>query len=483
MRYATPGQAKTVAQFREHLARIDPGLGVDDALLGRDGPLGAAFELGARRIGNRFCVQPMEGWDGTRAGGPSDLTLRRWRRFGASGAKLVWGGEAYAVAEDGRAHPHQLFFNDAGEPERGLAALLAELRAGHAETGERGDDLFVGLQLTHSGRFAHPGEGCAAPRIAFHHGVLDARFGIAADLAPLGDDELEAIGERFVRAARLAREVGFDFVDVKCCHGYLLHELLAARTREGRFGGSFENRTRLFRSIVAGIRCDAPGLEIGVRVSIADVFPHAQDPAIGMGAPLGWDQHLPYEQGFGVDALDPRRFDLSEPFRFLALLQSLGIRLVNVSLGSPYYSPHLQRPAAYPPSDGYGAPEDPLGSVATHLRLVRACKRSFPALAFVGSGYSYLQEWLPNVAQHEVGGGHVDFVGLGRMVLAYPDLPRDVLAGRPLDRRRICRTFSDCTTAPRKGMVSGCYPLDPLYKSRPEARRLIEVKRERRLEE
>ena len=59
----------------------------------------------------------------------------------------------------------------------------------------------------------------------------------------------------------------------------------------------------------------------------------------------------------------------------------------------------------------------------------------------------------------------LDAVGLGRMVLAYPELPADVLQGRPLQRRRICRTFSDCTSAPRAGLVSGCYPLDPHYKN------------------
>jgi hypothetical protein len=155
----------------------------------------------------------------------------------------------------------------------------------------------------------------------------------------------------------------------------------------------------------------------------------------------------------------------------------LGIRLVNLSLGSPYYCPHLQRPAAYPPSDGYLPPEDPLASVARHIRAVRRCKAAIPELCFVGSAYSYLQEWLPNVAEYEVREGHVDFVGLGRMVLVYPDIARDVLLGRPIDRKRICRTFSDCTTAPRNGMLSGCFPLDPYYKDLPEAARLKAIKR------
>ena len=89
----------------------------------------------------------------------------------------------------------------------------------------------------------------------------------------------------------------------------------------------------------------------------------------------------------------------------------------------------------------------------------------------MSSGYSYLQEFLPHVAQACVREGWFDAVGLGRMVLSYPELPADVLAGRPLARKQICRTFSDCTTAPRNGLVSGCYPLDPFYRERPERER------------
>lgn len=223
------------------------------------------------------------------------------------------------------------------------------------------------------------------------------------------------------------------------------------------------------------IRGECPGFEIGVRVSVGDVFPHSPGED-RRGEPTAWEEHLPYDWGFGMSREDPRRVDLTEGLRFLEVVRDLGIALVNVTLGVPYYSPHLSRPAAYPPSDGYQPPGDPLIEVAEHLRAVRACKRAFGELALVGTGYTYLQEWLPNVAQHEVGGGHVDFVGVGRMVLSYPELPLDVLRGRPLQRRKICRTFSDCTTGPRNGLRSGCYPLDDFYRQGPEAERLREIK-------
>jgi 2,4-dienoyl-CoA reductase-like NADH-dependent reductase (Old Yellow Enzyme family) len=197
-----------------------------------------------------------------------------------------------------------------------------------------------------------------------------------------------------------------------------------------------------------------------------------------VGAPIGIERHRPYRHGFGLDPDDPSSLALEEPLELIARLRALGVRLVNTSLGSPYYSPHLIRPATHPPSDGYLPPEDPLLGVQRHLRVARAVKAAFPDLVVIGSGWSYLQEWLANVAEWEIGRGHADFAGLGRMMLSYPELPLDVLAGRPLDRRRICRTFSDCTSAPRNGLVSGCYPLDPWYRALPERETLQAIKRE-----
>ncbi|MHC4990004.1 MAG: oxidoreductase [Planctomycetota bacterium] len=477
MRYQPPGHFKSAAAFAEHLRSLAPDMRCDRELRGAAGPLGQPIEVHGRRIGNRFAVQPMEGWDGTPDGLPGPRTMRRWRRFGESGAKLIWGGEAVAVQRDGRANPNQLFVNPDADSEGGLRTLRETLRAAHASVAPSTDDLLVGLQLTHSGRFARPEKDAGLqPKIAHHHPLLARRFDLRPDQPLLSDAELEEIGERFVQAAEVARRAGFDFVDVKCCHGYLLHELLAAHTRPGPYGGAFENRTRLLRRIIEGIRSACPDLPVGVRISISDTVPFERDALSGVGVPQ-MPSSGTYRFGFGVDASDPIHPELSEPHRLLRLLSELGVRLVNVTIGSPYYCPHLQRPAAYPPSDGYQPPEDPLLSVAHHLRLVRRCKEACPELTLVGSGYTYLQEYLPHVAQAEVGAGHVDLVGLGRMILAYPELPADVLAGRPLRHKQLCRTFSDCTTAPRNGLPSGCYPLDPEYRSGPEAAELRVIKK------
>jgi NADPH2 dehydrogenase len=277
--------------------------------------------------------------------------------------------------------------------------------------------------------------------------------------------------------------LGFHFVDIKHCHGYLGHEFLSAHTREGAYGGTFENRTRFLREVVEGIRATVPGLEIGVRLSAFDTVPFHADPErsssrkLGPGVAEDFESFIPYRWGFGVNPLHPDEEDLTEPIQFLELLQQLNIRMVNLTAGSPYYNPHIQRPALYPPSDGYEPPEDPLIGVARQMNTTRQLKELCSHLIFVGSAYTYLQDFLPNVAQAAIRGGWVDVVGIGRMVLTYPELLWDASAGEVIQHKRICRTFSDCTTAPRNGLPSGCYPLDSYYKNSELAERLNALKK------
>jgi len=479
------GHFKDVGAFRAHVARLGIDLPADNSILSavQGSPLAQPLDIGGFRVGNRWCIQPMEGWDGTTRGEPTDNTLRRWRHFGASGAKLIWGGEAFAVQADARGNPKQLALIDGNEAsaERSLASVLDALLDAHRQSIGPTDELLVGLQLTHSGRFCRPNDSFRAePRIAYHHPLLDERFGIDPrdDSCIVSDDYLDRLIEAFIACARIARRVGFHFVDVKHCHGYLGHELLSAFTRRGRFGGSFENRTRFARETVQGIKATCPGLMIGVRLSAFDSPPFAQHPASsnGRGVPADYASHLPYRYAFGCRPEEPLSLDLSEPAAFIDMLGGLGVRLLNISCGSPYYNPHIQRPAMYPPSDGYDPPEDPLIGVARQIDVVRRIRQRCPGAILVGSAYSYLQEYLPHVAQAVVRNGWTDFVGIGRLALSYWDLPADTLAGRPLEKRRLCRTFSDCTTAPRNGLMSGCYPLDVHYKSSPDAR-LLQVKK------
>jgi NADPH2 dehydrogenase len=477
------GSVKDVAVLRDHLAQLGLQIPCDDGLLAADdSPLARPAEVAGLRIGNRFTIHPMEGWDGTRDGRPTEPTLRRWANFGRSGAKLIWGGEAFAVRPDGRANPHQLLINE--QTKGDVARLREALVAAHREMMGSDDGLVIGLQLTHSGRYAKPNDSTTPePRIVFRHPILDRRQKLGPDYPVLSDGDVRSLIEEYHRAARIAADLGYDFVDVKHCHGYLGHEFLGAHTRPGPYGGSFENRTRFLREIVQGIRSVAPVLRIGVRVSAFDIVAYRPDPArsvpgkLGPGIPEDFTNALPYRYGFGVNPEDPTQFDLAEPIRFLRLLEELDIRLVNLSAGSPYYNPHIQRPALYPPSDGYQPPEDPLVGVARQMTAHRDLKRRFPGLFTVGSGYTYLQDFLPHIAQAAVRDGWIDSVGLGRMVLAYPELPANLLAGRPLQNKRVCRTFSDCTTAPRNALPSGCYPLDDYYAKSEAAVQLKQVKK------
>ncbi len=472
---------RTPAALRARFAALGLELPCDDSVAtGAGAPLAAPLALGAGPDGplvapNRFVVQPMEGWDGTADGLPTELTLRRWRRFGASGAGWIWGGEAAAVHEDGRANPHQLVVS-----ERSVAALarlrealLAEAaRAGHAEP-------VVGLQLTHSGRWSMPQAGVRRPRVAYRHPLLDRRVGIDDEGAVLADAEVDELVGDFARAATCAQQAGFAFVDVKHCHGYLLHEFLSARTRSGRCGGpSLAERTRLVRAIVAAVRDAAPRLRIGVRLSAFDAVPHRRG-AAGAGEP---EAHtLPYACGFGIDAGDPaadrsRRADRAGA-RTRGGRRHVDQRhsresLLRAARAAAGVVPAVRRlPAAGRSAGRRGAP-----ARTRHARSRRRCPMRWSSRR----AGRYLQEWLPHVAQACLRAGWFDAVGLGRMVLSYPELPADVLAGRALARKLVCRTFSDCTTAPRNGLVSGCYPLDGFYRERPERAALDAAKREER---
>jgi NADPH2 dehydrogenase len=464
------GTLKHVAGFQRHLQSLQLSIPCDGEIThGAESPFRMSLSRAGLKIGNRIAVHPMEGWDGAPDGNPSGHTFRRWKRFGQSGAKLIWGGEAVAVSHEGRANPNQLVA--AEHTRKGLAHLREVLIEEHCQKAGSSAGLVIGLQLTHSGRYCRPNaHNKPEPRILYHHPILDRRLGLLPDYPILTDGEIGAIIEQFHSAAKMASELGFDFVDIKHCHGYLGHEFLSAHTREGKYGGSFENRTCFLREVVNGIRSIAPGLHIGVRLSAFDSVPFRPDPnlsvngKLGPGIPERQDNLIPYRWGFGVNSSDPTQIDLSETIRFLSLLEELQIHLVNITGGSPYYNPHIQRPALYPPSDGYHPPEDPLHGVALHMNVTRQLKERFPNLIFVGTAYSYLQDFLPHVAQAAVREGWTDFAGLGRVVLSYPEILWDAMEGNRIQHKRVCRTFSDCTTAPRKGLPSGCYPLDSYYK-------------------
>lgn len=473
---------KSPEAFRKHTKSLGIELPIDELLeVGDASPLSNSVPWNDRKIGNRIAVQPMEGWDGTWTGGITEPMKRRWERFGESGAKLIWGGEAMAVRPDGRANPNQLVIQESNRED--IKLLLDGLRRSHLNTYGDISDLVVGFQLTHSGRFCRPTDHHRwEPRVAHRHPLLDPKFGVTDDTAILNVSEVQQLVSDYVHAAEIAHWAGADFVDIKCCHGYLLHEFLSARNRHDEYGGPLANRARLLLEIIAAVRKQIPELGIGVRLSAFDMVPFEPNPdtaiegRLGQGRPRDYSKLLPYAFGFGLSELDPLTMDLTETLVLIGWLQDAGVRLLNVTAGSPYYTPHLLRPAAFPPSDGYQPHEDPLISVSKHFSATRQIKQAFPNLIVVGSGYSYLQEYLPHAAQHNVREGWTDFVGLGRTVLSYPQVLMDSILQRKSQRKLICRTFSDCTTAPRNGLPSGCYPLDDYYKGTETAEAVKKIK-------
>jgi NADPH2 dehydrogenase len=478
---------KTVEDFRGHVASLGIDLPCEDAIVaGAASPLNQPVEgvtINGKRIGNRWAVHPMEGWDATTTGGVTDEVRRRWRRFGESGAKLIFGGEAMAVRPDGRANPNQLIIVERNTKD--LAEIREILVRSHRERSGTTDEPVIGFQLTHSGRYCKPNDKKRMePRVAYRHPILDKKFNITSDAQVFTDSEIEDLIRCYIQAAGVAWDAGADFVDIKHCHGYLLHEFLSAFTRPGKYGGNFENRTRILREIIGGIRAGGNRIEIGVRLSAFDSVPFKPDPALsqpgkpGPGIAEDFSHCLPYRYGFGVREDNPAEYDLTETIRFIELCGELGVKIVNLSAGSPYYCPHVQRPAAYPPSDGYQPAHDPLIDVARQINVVQQIKARAPkGLVFVGTAYSYLQEYLPHVAQYVIRHGWADMVGLGRMVLSYPEVLADATTRGVLTPKLICRTFSDCTTAPRNGLISGCYPLDKHYSARPEFQQLKEIKK------
>ncbi|MBW8886603.1 MAG: NADH:flavin oxidoreductase [Fibrobacteres bacterium] len=476
---------KSPASFRERMVELGLDLPIEDSIQkAPDSPLAQSLDVAGFRIGNRWAIHPMEGWDATSNGRPTPDLIRRWRRFGESGAKLLWGMEAIAIRADGRANPNQLLANPSTMAE--LAEAAHQALEAHARSFGTAADVLWGFQLTHSGRFCRPRDKeKLEPKLAYAHPILNPKFGLPMDYPVLSDDDVKDLVEHYVEAARLADQAGVPFVDIKQCHGYLGHEFLSAFTRKGKYGGeTLEERSTFAREIIAGIRQVAPRLILGVRVSAFDFVPFKPDPVLanggnlGPGTPEDYSACLPYKYGFGVDRENPVQYDLAETAQYLALLKAWGVAIVNISAGSPYYNPHIQRPALFPPSDGYQPAEDPIINVERQIQAVRKLKAAVPDMPLVSSGLTYLQEYMPQVAQALVRQGWTDFAGMGRMVLSYPRIIADSLEKGSLETKAICRTFSDCTTAPRNGIKSGCYPLDEYYRKRDEGEQLRKLKKD-----
>ena len=416
--------------FRKHNAELGAALPAAE----NTDILKTPLTVGTRTIANRLACQAMEGCDGTADGRPDELTLRRYDRLAKGGAGLIWY-EATAVMEEGRANPRQLWIY-----KENLDAFKAHVER-IKETGlkENGYGPVLIMQATHSGRYSKP-HGAPAPIIAYNNPIFEKDAPLPKERI-VTDEHLDRIGEALVEGAMLAEQAGFDGVDIKCCHRYLNSELLSAYTREGRYGGSFENRTRLLREAVAGAG-EACGKDfiVTTRLNVYDGFPHPC--------------------GFGVKDDGTVDFDPTEPVLLLRQLQQLGVELVNVTMGNPYFNPHVNRPFA---AGGYDVEEHPLQGVARMLHGTAQLKKAVPELKLLSSALSYLGTAAPRVAAAFVEEGGFDLAGFGRTVLAYPDFAKDILTDGEMKKEKICLCCSKCTHIMRSGSTPGCVIRDRLY--------------------
>ena len=422
------GAEKKIGQFRQKYPQFAQTIPMSADL----SVLKEEWTAGGICSHNRIVFQPMEGCDGTADGAPGELTQRRYRRFAQAGAGIIWL-EAVAVTQRGRANPRQLMLTPSNLPQ--FRALVQEIRQVCLQ--ENGFQPLVILQATHSGRYSKP-EGVPAPLVACHNPLFEGTSPLPEECI-LSDEECAALPAMYAETARLARECGFDGIDVKCCHRYLLSEFLSAYGREGRYGGSFENRTRLYFDCIRAVKAyENERFFVTTRLNVYDGFA--------------------YPYGFGVREGNGTEPDLSEAEKVIsALREEFGIRLVNITVGNPYVNPHVNRPFYAGP---YKNPEHPFVGAERIAAITSALQKRFPDMGLILSGTSCLRDLSPYYGAGMVAEGGCAFVGFGRMTFAYPQFVRDLFAYGTIDKNKCCAACSRCSAMMRSGKVAGCPVFD-----------------------
>jgi 2,4-dienoyl-CoA reductase-like NADH-dependent reductase (Old Yellow Enzyme family) len=373
-------------------------------------------------IQNRFVVQPMEGYDSAHDGSPSALTKRRYLRYAEGGSGIIWF-EATAVSEDGRSNPGQLMIT--GNNIDSFKSLVSETRITASKNGFK--PLLV-VQLTHSGRYSKP-EGKPQPKVASLNPILDK-----TEPYVLSDNDLLRIQDQYIASAKLAEEAGFNAIDIKACHGYLIVESLSAKERnDSNYGGANPfSRFRFMLEILDRIREEVPGMMLTTRLNISDC----------------------YKGGFGVDKNDQP--DFTEPMLLVEELLKRDIWLINISMGSPYFNPHVTRPFDTPVPGSPVPDEHPLNGVMRMIGSTSLFQKRFPEINFAGSAYSYLRQFALNVGAAVVKNSEASFIGFGRNSFAYPSMPADIIRFGEADPSKFCIACSGCTRLISNLRHGGC---------------------------
>jgi 2,4-dienoyl-CoA reductase (NADPH2) len=410
-------------------------LGLEIPVDGKDlSILAVPVEIGAKTAPNRFVVQPMEGFDSDAVGAPQDLSFRRYERYARGGSGIIWF-EATAVLPEARSNSAQLHICPVTVET--FKRLVERTREVAWE--ENSHEVILILQLTHSGRYSKP-RGFPEPIIAHHSAVLDPVHNLPSDYPLASDSYLDRLQEIFVKAAELAAYAGFDGIDVKSCHRYLVSELLASFTREGRYGGSLENRSRLLLETLKKIKESVGGIFVTTRINAFD--------------------GIEYPYGFGVDKKDHSTPDLTEPLEVIGRMRELGVPLLNVSVGNPYFNPHIGRPYDFPIVGVEVPDEHPLFGIDRFIKVTAAVQKTFPDLPVIAGGYTWLRHFMPYVATAVIKNGGATLIGQGRGAFAYPDSPNDIIHQGEMNPRKCCVTCSGCTQLMRDSMRTGCVVRD-----------------------
>ena len=388
-------------------------------------------------VSNRLIVQPMEGFDSDENGVPGELAFRRYGRYAAGGSGMIWF-EACSVVPEGRSNPHQMMITPQTVPI--LKKLTDHIRKTAEETFGPQHRPFLVLQLTHSGRYSKPG-GEFQPKIFSENPVLEDRGLQTADSRQFFEDrDLDLIKSAYIQALRLAELAGFDAVDVKACHGYLLHEMLFAYDRtDSRYGGSFEGRTRFLADVF-----DTPTPLIkAMRLNVTDL--------------------IPWPHGFGMKTDGSMEIDLTEVIKLIARFSPM-VPLWNITAGIPRHAAHIGRPYDRGVFNAPLPEEHPLEGIARLAMITGSLQQTFPDLFLVGTGYSWLRHFYPNVGAGVLDAGQASFIGLGRSSFAYPDATKDLMEKGFMDPKKCCVACSKCTEFMRRGIATGCGVRDDAYK-------------------
>ena len=469
------GTFKSVQALEQQISELGLRLPIDHCVLSRaeGSPLGQPLQMGKLILANRFAIHPMEGCNAYRNkanridGSPSAETLRSWALYGLSGAAMVAGGEAMAITEDARANPRQTLITPSNA--QGIADLVSICRFASEQKYGADCEQKLFAQLTHSGRNCRPDDDIKKPKVMFHHPIYDP----ANEAYQLTDTELDEVVELYVRAAKIAQQAGFDGVDVKACHGYLLHESLSAFTRkDSKYGGeALEQRANLILTIIDRIKEECPGLEIMVRLSAYDSLPRSLVNLETGEATAEAQKHFPYRYAFGVNPENPLEVDLTEPIALCQMLKEHGVSCVSVTAGNPYQTSFFQRGS---PADMFKQPEphNPLLNVHCMAEVARKLKVTNPELVVIGGTLSAMETYYGNLAQSLVREGWFDMAGYGRRVLSDPLMPDrlmrfgDQFEWHPEVQKSVCRSFLACVAAMRSDnpLGAGCFPLVDYYR-------------------